>query len=269
MNLKHSMMSAGFMLTGVAATISSMQAQGPLYDKVIVDLPYSVSLNNTVLQPGHYVIRQLDTAGGDSRILQIFTDNGMKLKTTAQTIPALDNNTPESTKVVLHHYGNDYYFDKIWIQGKNYGYEFPLPPAVKSRQRERMEPYSVAAKYEPTNQSGETVANNNSSVNSAPTNTAGNTASTVAPATTDHSANSSNSTTATTASSNSTDTIAQNRTPSTSGNSSDMSSSRNSMDSGSRSSRHMPKTGGDWLTMLLSGGMLSGAGLLARKSASR
>ena len=43
------------------------------------------------------------------------------------TIPTLDPNTARDTKVVLHHYGSDYYFDKIWVQGKDYGYEFPLP----------------------------------------------------------------------------------------------------------------------------------------------
>lgn len=257
MNLKHFLTSAGVLITSVAATIGGMQAQGPLYDKVIVDLPYSVSLNKTVLQPGHYVIRQLDTAGGGSRVLQIFTDNGMKLKTTALTIPALDNNTPESTRVILHHYGKDYYFDKIWIQGKNYGYEFPLPPAVKSRQRERMEPYTVAAKYEPTNKSGETVTENSSSVSSSSTSTASNTP----PARTDSSAS-----TSTPAPSEPT-TVAQNRTPSATDTT--MSNSPTSNDNGSRSSRRMPKTGGDWLMMLLSGGMLSGAGLLLRKSAAR
>jgi len=79
------------------------------------------------------------------------------LRTSTMTIPTLDNNTPENTKVVLHHYGDDYYFDKIWIQGKNYGYEFPLPDAVKSRMRERMEPYTVAATYEQSKKE-ETVA---------------------------------------------------------------------------------------------------------------
>ncbi|MDQ6663583.1 MAG: hypothetical protein M3Z23_04235 [Acidobacteriota bacterium] len=261
MNLKHFMMSAGVLFAGVAATIGSMQAQGPLYDKVIVDLPYKVSLNNTVLEPGHYVIRQLDTAGGGSRVLQIFTDNGMKLKTTTQTIATLDNNTPESTKVVLHHYGQDYYFDKIWIQGKNYGYEFPLPPAVKSRQSERMEPYTVAAKYEPTAPKEETVASNSSTVNSAPATTAANTATTGNTATSAPAANTST---------DSTSTIARNQTPSNTGNSSSVSNAQQtSTDDDSRSSRRMPKTGGDWLMMLLSGGMLSGAGLLLRKSAAR
>ena len=135
---------------GTLTTAGSGLAQGPLYDKVTVDLPYRVTINNTILDPGHYVIRQMDDAGGGSRVLQVFTGDGMKLRTSTLTIPTLDNNTPENTKVVLHHYGDDYYFDKIWIQGKNYGYEFPLPNAVKSRMRERAEPYTVAATYEQT-----------------------------------------------------------------------------------------------------------------------
>ena len=150
MKLTNALTTAGFLLAAAVATSSSMYAQGPMYDKVIVDLPYRVTINNTVLEPGHYVIRQLDDPGGGSRVLQIFSNDGMKLRTTSMTIPTLDNNTPENTKIVLHHYGSDYYFDKIWIQGKNYGYEFPLPNAVKSRIRERNEPYTVAATYEQT-----------------------------------------------------------------------------------------------------------------------
>jgi hypothetical protein len=144
--MKHkTLMTIAFFLAAGAAL-----AQGPMYDKVIVDLPYRVTINNTMLEPGHYVIRQLDDPGGGSRVLQIFSDDGMKLRTSTLTIPALDNNTPENTKIILHRFGSDYYFDKIWIQGKNYGYEFPLPNAVKSRMREQSEPYTVAATYAPT-----------------------------------------------------------------------------------------------------------------------
>src|SRR5437764_15051527 len=74
----------------------------------------------------------------------------MHFETSAMTIAALDTLTPRDTKVVLHRFGNDYFFDKIWIQGKNYGYEFPLPESVKSRERERMQPVNVAARYEAT-----------------------------------------------------------------------------------------------------------------------
>jgi hypothetical protein len=122
-------------------------AQGPLYDKVMVNLPYTVTIGDHTLQPGDYVIRQLPSAGG-SRVLLVYSDQGMKFETSAMTIPALDNRTPEDTKVILHHFGPDYYFDKIWIQGKNYGYEFPLPDSVKARQRERGEPINVTARYE-------------------------------------------------------------------------------------------------------------------------
>src|SRR5262249_15152920 len=127
-------------------------AQGPLYDKVIVDLPYTVSIGNKVLQPGNYVIRQNPSEGGSSRVLLIYSDKGRHYETSAMTIAALDTLTPKDTKVVLHRFGNDYFFDKIWIQGKNYGYEFPLPESVKSRERERMQPVNIAARYESTTQ---------------------------------------------------------------------------------------------------------------------
>ncbi len=232
------------MIAGFAALSGTMKAQGPMYDKVIVDLPYQVTLNDTVLQPGHYVIRQFESVAGGSRILQIYTDNGMKLKTTTMTIPALDNNTPENTKVILHHYGNDYYFDKIWIQGKNYGYEFPLPDAVKSRQREKMEPYTVAAKYEPTSQTTETVASSETTTTTPAPVAAAEVAPTPAPV-------------ASTTDTTTTTTTAQNTAPAD--------TSSNTGNSGSNTNT-MPHTAADWLGMLLSGGVLSGAGLMLRRA---
>jgi hypothetical protein len=120
-----------------------------MYDKVTVNLPYPVTVNSTVLQPGEYVIRQHEDAGGGSRVLHFFTDNGMKLETTAMAIPALDNRTPEHTKLVLDHVGSEYYLNKIWVQGKDYGYEFPLPPNIRMREQERNAPTTVAATYTP------------------------------------------------------------------------------------------------------------------------
>src|SRR5690242_19197368 len=148
MNLKNLLAAVSALGLGLATLVLPVRAQGPLYDKVIVDLPYSVTIGNKVLQPGNYVIRQNPSEGGGGRVLLIYSDNGRHFETSAMTIAALDQLTPNSTKVVLHRFGNDYYFDKVWIQGKNYGYEFPLPESVKSRQRERMQPVSVAARYE-------------------------------------------------------------------------------------------------------------------------
>jgi hypothetical protein len=226
MTLKSLLTTAGMLVAGIAATAGAMLAQGPLYDKVIVDLPYRVTINDKVLEPGHYVIRQLDDPSGGSRVLQIFSDDGMKLETTVLTIPTLDNNTPEDTKIILHHYGDNYYFDKIWVQGKNYGYEFPVPKSVHDRMNERTEPYTVAATY----QENKPVAQNTPPPPAPapvpepapapapappPTETAQNTPPPPAPA--------------------------------------------------PAPAQQMPTTSIGWLTLVLSGGLLSGAGLLLRR----
>jgi hypothetical protein len=139
-------------------TASALLAQGPMYDKVEVNLPYPVTINHTTLQPGDYVIRQHESAAGGSRVLHFFSDGGMKLETTAMAIPALDNRTPKETKLILDHIGNDYYLNKIWVQGKDYGYEFPIPSDIRMRERERNAPAAVVAKYEPPAAPTTTVA---------------------------------------------------------------------------------------------------------------
>ena len=128
-------MSTGHLFVGLGLlTASAIVAQGPMYDKVEVKLPYPVTINQTKLQPGDYVIRQHEDAGGGSRVLHFYSDRGMKLETTAMAIPALDNRSPSETKLILDHVGNDYYLNKIWIQGKDYGYEFPLPSEIRRRE---------------------------------------------------------------------------------------------------------------------------------------
>jgi len=130
-------------------TASAVMAQGPLNDRIIVKMPYAMNVNGTVLQPGDYEIKQHDSVAGGSRILHFYSDKGMKFETTAMAIPALDNKTPEKTELMLNQYGSDYYLNKIWVQGKNYGYEFPIPDSVKSRERE-MKASTVSARYEST-----------------------------------------------------------------------------------------------------------------------
>ena len=132
------------LIVGLGFFALSALAQGPMYDKVMVTLPYAVTINGTVLQPGDYVIRQHEDPAG-SRVLHFFTDDGMKLETTAMAIPTLDNRTPEHTKLILDHVGDNYYLHKIWVQGKNYGYEFPLPRDIQRREQEVNAPATVVA----------------------------------------------------------------------------------------------------------------------------
>jgi hypothetical protein len=263
------MITAGMVALGLAAWNTPSKAQGPLYDRVNVNLPYSVTIGDRTLQPGDYVIQQLRDQSGNSRVLLIYSDNGMKFETSAMTIPALDQNTPENTKVVLHHFGNDYYFDKIWIQGKDYGYEFPLPDSVKSRQRERMEPVSVAATYSTTQQQPEATTNTTTAQNT--TTSAATTGQTTSPATNNTTATAQSDTTTQSPATTTSTMTAQNQTatqPSTTQSQSTMPpATTGSTNENSSANRSMPNTSAGWLMMLLSGGALSGAGFsLRRKS---
>jgi hypothetical protein len=221
-----------------------VQGQGPLYDRVDVNLPYTVTIGDKVLQPGEYVIQQLDSTSGDSRVLLIYGDNGMKFETSAMTIPCLDPNTARDTRVTLHHFGNDYYFDKVWIQGKDYGYEFPLPNSVKQREKEEMQPVSVAANYSSTPAPAETATTTQKTTTEAAqqpvTTPPAQQAETMPPATQQ----------------------AQTTPPAT--------ERAQTMPPATEANREappttMPKTSADWVMMLLSGGSLSGLGLALRR----
>jgi hypothetical protein len=284
------MITAGVLALGLASLTPS-KAQGPLYDRVNVNLPYAVTIGDRTLQPGDYVIQQLRDQGGNSRVLLIYSDNGMKFETSAMTIPALDQNTPGKTSVILHHFGNDYYFDKVWIQGKDYGYEFPLPDAVKSRQRERMEPISVAANYSSVPQSEANAATTQSTTTSAATTTrtttsaaaSGQTTTSAAtnqgttlgqasaaqsaattPMTAQHQATTQPQTTQSqTTMQPSTTTGRSTMAPATT-QSTTTAANRRMTDTGA-ADRSMPNTSAGWLMMLLGGSALSGAGFSLRR----
>ncbi|HKW96267.1 MAG TPA: hypothetical protein VJN43_00970 [Bryobacteraceae bacterium] len=148
MNVRKIALIGGAFFAFTTASYFALRAQGPLYDKVTVDLPYTITVNNTTLQPGHYVIQQMPSTDISNRVLQVYSNDGTKLETSVMTIPTVNNTTPSDTQVVLNHIGNDYYFDKIWIQGKDYGYEFVLPENVKSRAQESQVAVNVPATYQ-------------------------------------------------------------------------------------------------------------------------
>ena len=234
---------ASALALGLATWTTPAQAQGPMYDRVNVNLPYTVSVGDRTLQPGDYVIQQLRDPGGASRVLLIYSDNGMRFETSAMTIPTMDMNTPEDTRVILHHYGPDYYFDKIWIQGKNYGYEFPLPNSVKAREKERMEQVSVAAQYQATPEQATTAQN------------------TTPPATTQETTPPATNNQATTPP----ETAPTTPAPTTAQNTMPPATTQNTMPENTTANREMPQTSAGWLMMLLSGGALSGLGMKLRR----
>jgi hypothetical protein len=240
---------------GMALFSAPGNAQGPLWDVVHVNMPYSVTIGDKVLQPGQYVIQQNRDAGGGSRVMLIYSNNGMKFETSAMTIPALDPDTARDTKVVLHHYGSDYYFDKIWVQGKEYGYEFPVPSSVKSREMERMASVSVPATYSntpvttPATTTTDTTATDTTAANTTPA-----TDTTVA-----------SSTTPATATPVTTPDTTVTTPPATDTNSADRAMNDTPTPVETPAPTSMPATSAGWLMMLLGGGSLSGIGMALRR----
>lgn len=238
---------------------STIQAQ-PMFDRVDVNLPYSVTIGDKTLQPGNYIIQQLDSQSGGSQVLLIYGDNGMKFETSALTIPALQNRTQPDTRVILHHIGSDYYFDKVWVQGKDYGYEFPLPNSVKQRETEAMAPVSVAA-----NASSVPAT----TVQAATTQAATTQAATTAQQTTDQPVTTQQVTTQQATAQPVTTQPAATTQPATTTQATmqpDTSSSQGTADRSS-STPAMPHTDAGWLMMLLGGGALSGLGARLRRRA--
>ena len=263
---------AGAMALAFAMWITHGLLQGQaMYDRINVSLPYTVTVGDKTLQPGDYTIQQLPSNGGGSRVLLIYTDNGMKFETSAMTIPALDINTARETRLILNHVGDDYYINKSWVQGKDYGYELPIPERMKSRQKEQVAETTVPARYQSTADTETVKVDVNSTSEKAPTETAQNTEPAAQPVTqpeTEKPAEKAVETETETAKNTDqpvTQPVTEPAAPAVSDNSADRAVTDEQAPASTPAPAEMPKTAAGWLTMLLSGGALSGAGLMLRR----
>jgi len=256
-----------------------------MYDRINVNLPYTVMVGDKTLQPGDYTIQRLPGNGG-SPVLLVYSDSGMKFETSALPIAALDVNTARDTKVVLNHVGDDYYVHKIWVQGKDYGYELPVPNSMKSRQNEKMTETTLAARNQPTVETAQVSSDTKAETaqETTPANIAA-TTSTDKPSETEigkpaEKAIETQPQTAKLAEQPVTEPVTEPATPAIADNSAnrvaansdravDNSADRAVTDDQAPASTpapaEMPKTAAGWLTMLLSGGALSGASLMLRR----
>jgi len=133
---------AATLALGIATFVSPAAKAQPLDDRVNVTMPYTTIIGHKTLPPGDYVIQRMPNASG-GRVLLIYSDNGMKFETSAITIPCLDPKVARDTKIVLSRIGDDYFYDKVWVQGKEYGYEFILPKEARMRRKELMAKVTV------------------------------------------------------------------------------------------------------------------------------
>lgn len=269
MKIRSMMLSASAVLgLGAAAWLAPHALGQEMWDVVKVNVPYSITINGKTLPPGEYTIKQQQTPG-DSPILEIYNGKGTRFDTSAMTIHTVDPNTPAKTSVSLHHIGDNYYLDKIWIAGKNYGYEIPLPNSVREREKEA-ESVSVPADVSTTSLSATAADTNTAPPPATDTTTATTTDNTTPPPATD-------TTTATTPAPTPAPEPAPQATPAPQpppapdvqqpapASPDENSANREKRADDTNSTPDMPATSAGWLAMLLSGGTLSSAGMMLRR----
>jgi hypothetical protein len=106
-------------------------------------------VNGKLIPPGHYEIRELHSSGEGSRIAFVTANHGAQFEVAGATVPIARNEPAAETRVILQRIGQNYYLHRIWISGKEYGYEFPLPPEARTLMQERSEPITLIGSYRP------------------------------------------------------------------------------------------------------------------------
>ena len=108
-------------LTLVVCLAASATAQ--MVDIVKVTLPHGATVGTITLPAGEYTIRDLTDGGSSSSVLQIQPEKGKAITAVVMRISEPNNKRADHTQVVLQHSGDTYQMDKIWLEGRDYGYE--------------------------------------------------------------------------------------------------------------------------------------------------
>ena len=110
--------------------IQVTSAQGPVGDRVMVTFDRTVQIGSQTLPAGEYTVREM-TGTSNLRVLEFTSGNGTHLNATVTAISAPQNMPSSETKTILEDEVSGARLSRIWVQGKDYGYEFPgRTPAV-------------------------------------------------------------------------------------------------------------------------------------------
>jgi len=102
-------------------------AAAQMADIVTVKLPYAASVGKVTLPAGEYTIRDLKD-DGSTVVLSIQSAAGPGVSALVTQVSSPNNKPARQTEVVLRLDGDKYQIDKIWLQGRDYGYD--LHPAI-------------------------------------------------------------------------------------------------------------------------------------------
>jgi hypothetical protein len=110
-------------LLPVGMCLTAMLGFAQMIDIVKVTLPHGAMVGTATLRPGDYTIRELTEDGNSSLVLQIRSSTGASVAAWAMRISEPNNRATDQTQVILRRDGDKYQVDKIWLRGRDYGYE--------------------------------------------------------------------------------------------------------------------------------------------------
>lgn len=113
-----------FSVLTVGIYLTAMLVSAHTMDIVKVTLPQGATVGTAALAAGDYTIRGLTDDGSSSSTLQIRSATGGYVAAVALRIQEPLSKRAEHTQVLLRRNGDKYQFDKIWLEGQDYGYEF-------------------------------------------------------------------------------------------------------------------------------------------------
>jgi hypothetical protein len=123
-----SMLAVGVCLAGVLGIgIGTRTADAQSGDLIKVTLPYATTVRTVTLPAGECTISEM-WSDGNGTLLLIRSSSGPGVEALVSRIAA-PQSKPSETQVVLRHTGATYQMDKIWLAGRDYGYEL-LPASA-------------------------------------------------------------------------------------------------------------------------------------------
>ncbi len=87
-----------------------------------VILPYAASLGKTTLPAGEYTVREIQTSG-NAAALEFRSNSGPSVNVMAGEIPMDTDKLATRTEVVLKSDGETYRIDKVYMEGRPYGFQ--------------------------------------------------------------------------------------------------------------------------------------------------
>ena len=117
---------AMIVLGGSMAVVANAQTSGST--RLTANVPFEFNAGGQTLPAGEYTIVQVNPAS-DRAVMQLRTKDGRQ--TAMIQMGPVIGKAENSSRLIFHRYGDQYYFAEAWIEGETSGLQAPKPRAER------------------------------------------------------------------------------------------------------------------------------------------